>query len=302
MLSKGKKTLNFVEHLKSDKFGVIIKNDYLCACACARGARSEGGVLMYDFQKADMWKRISAWLFDFIVICMTIVGIAWLLSLALRYDFHYANYEASYDKYELEYGVSLDLSAEDFEKLTDEQLEVYREIDKKIQEDPQVIGTYTVLVNLVLTITALSLLLGHFAVGFMIPFFFGNGQTLGKKIFGIGVMRFDGVKISNFQLFVRSIFGKCIIETLVPVFIVMMIILGTTGIVGVAVLAALTLSQIVSVIATKARTPIHDMMASTVTMDMASQMVFESPEELLAYKQRLHEKMVNDSREQTPGN
>ena len=298
MLSKGKKTLNFVEHLKSDKFGAIIKNDYLCACACAR---SEGGVLMYDFQKADMWKRISAWLFDFIVICMTIVGIAWLLSMALRYDFHYANLEAAYDKYEQEYGVDLDISVEDQEKLTDEQKAVYQEIAQKIQKDPQVHGTYTVIVNLVITITALSILLGHFAVGFMIPLFFGNGQTLGKKIFGIGVMRFDGVKISNFQLFVRSIFGKCIVETLVPVFIVIMTILGVTGIVGIAVLAAIILSQIVAVIATKAHTPIHDMMASTVAMDMASQMVFESPEALLAYKQRLHEQMVNDTREQTTG-
>ena len=31
---------------------------------CAR----EGGVMMYDFQKANMWKRISAWLFDFILL------------------------------------------------------------------------------------------------------------------------------------------------------------------------------------------------------------------------------------------
>lgn len=257
---------------------------------------------MYDFQKADMWKRISAWLFDFIIICMTIVGIAWLLSVAFRYDFHYANLEAAYDKYEQEYGVNLDISAEESEKLTEEQKAIYQEIAEKMQKDPQIRGTYTVVVNLVLTVTALSILLGHFLIGFMIPMFLGNGQTLGKKIFAIGVMRFDGVRLSNLQLFVRSILGKCVVETLVPVFIIMMIFLGTTGIVGVAVLAALALSQIVSVIATKARTPIHDMMASTVTMDMASQMIFESPEELLAYKQRLHEKMVNDSKEQTPGN
>ena len=262
----------------------------------------KGGVMMYDFQKADMWKRISAWLFDFIVICMTIVGIAWLLSMAFRYDFHYANLEAAYDKYEQEYGVSLDISAEESEKLTDEQKAIYQEIAEKIQKDPQVRGAYTVVVNLILTVTALGILLGHFVIGFLIPFFFGNGQTLGKKIFGIGVMRFDGVRLSNLQLFVRSVLGKCIVETLVPVFIVIMTVLGVTGIVGIAVLAAIILSQIVAVIATKARTPIHDMMASTVAVDMASQMIFESPEELLAYKQRLHEKAVNDLKEQSPGN
>ncbi len=35
-----------------------------------------GGGSMYDFQKADMWKRISAWLFDFIMIGIVIVGVA----------------------------------------------------------------------------------------------------------------------------------------------------------------------------------------------------------------------------------
>ena len=248
---------------------------------------------MYDFQKANMWKRISAWLFDFIVIGIVIVGIALLLSLAFRYDFHYANLEASYDKYEEEYGIQFDLPLEEQKKLTEEKLEIYREAGEKMQNDPQIRGCYTVVVNLVLTITSLSILLGFFAMEFVIPLILGNGQTLGKKIFGIGVMRSDGVKLTNLQLFFRAILGKCVLETLGPIFIVIMIILKVFGIVGLAVLAAIVLSEIVFIAATKERFTLHDFMAGTVAIDISSQLIFDTPEELMAYKTKLHRERVN---------
>ena len=37
---------------------------------------------------------------------------------------------------------------------------------------------------------------------------------------------------------------------------------------------------------------IYDMLANTVTVDMASQMIFDSPEALLEYKQRVHAEAV----------
>ena len=169
-----------------------------------------------------------------------------------------------------------------------------------MQDDVEIRARYDIIVNLVLLITTLSILLGFAVMEFVVPLLFGNGQTLGKKIFSIGLMRSDGVKISTVQLFMRSILGKCTVETLVPVLIFIMIILRVTGIVGIAILAAIALSEIVLLIATKERTPIHDLMAGTVTIDIASQMIFDSPEALLLYKQQKHAEMVNSEREQTP--
>ena len=244
-----------------------------------------------------MWKRISAWLFDFIVIGIVIVGIALSLSAVLKYDYHYTKLEESYNKYEEEYGIDLEISNEDYEALSEEVKAKYIEAGEKMQDDAEIRARYDLIVNLVLVITSVSILLGFFVTEFIVPLCFGNGQTLGKKIFSIGVMRYDGVKLTTFQLFVRSILGKCTLEVLVPVFVFIMIILGVTGIVGIAVLAAIALSEIVFVIATKERTPLHDVMASTVTVDMASQMIFDTPEELLAYKQRIHSAMVSDAKE-----
>jgi hypothetical protein len=35
---------------------------------------------------------------------------------------------------------------------------------------------------------------------FLVPYLLKNGQTVGKKMFSLGVMRVDGVKISTFSL------------------------------------------------------------------------------------------------------
>ena len=46
------------------------------------------------------------------------------------------------------------------------------------------------------------------------------------------------------------------------------------------------------IIATRTRSPIHDMLANTVAIDFASQMIFDTPEALLEYKQRIHAEMA----------
>lgn len=256
---------------------------------------------MYDLQKADMWKRISAWLFDFIMIGIVIVGVATALSVALRYDAHYEGLEACYDKYEAAYGIDLGISNADYEKLSDDVKQKYLDAGEKMQTDPQIRARYDIIVNLVLIITVFSVMLGFLIMEFIIPLCLGNGQTLGKKIFSLGVMRIDGVRVTGLQMFMRSVLGKCTLETLIPVFIVLMILLRVMGIVGIAILAALFLSEIVLLIATKERTPLHDIMSGTVTVDLASQMIFDSTEELLAYKQRAHEQKVNAQREHAAG-
>jgi len=42
--------------------------------------------MIYDLQRANMWKRISAYLLDAILLGMVVVGFAFLLSGVLGYD------------------------------------------------------------------------------------------------------------------------------------------------------------------------------------------------------------------------
>ena len=92
------------------------------------------------------------------------------------------------------------------------------------------------IINLTLVITSISILLGYLLLEFVVPLIFKNGQTLGKKIFGIALMRNDGVKINTVMLFVRTVLGKYTIETMVPVLVIIMTFFGSAGIIGLAVL------------------------------------------------------------------
>ena len=105
-------------------------------------------------------------------------------------------------------------------------------------------------------------------------------------------MRIDGVKASPVMLLIRALLGKYAVETMIPVFVLLSFILGTASIVYVILLLMLILAQIILLIFTQARTPIHDMLAGTVTVDFASQLIFDTPEDLLEYKKKLHAESV----------
>ena len=55
---------------------------------------------MKDLQKASMWKRASAYLFDMILLATLAVALGVVLSLLLGYDGFHSTLEAAYDKYE----------------------------------------------------------------------------------------------------------------------------------------------------------------------------------------------------------
>ena len=252
---------------------------------------------MYDFQKANMWKRISAALCDLIVLGIAVVGLALLLSTLLGYDGYTARLEALSDSYETEYNVDFNISASDYGALTDEQKALYQTAMDAFAADSEASYVYTMIVNFTFLIITFSILIAFLLFEFFVPLLFGNGQTLGKKVFGVAVMREDCVKISPVILFARTVLGKCTVETLLPAYVLVMIYLNLIGIVGTTVIIALLIAQTVLLATTKARTPLHDKLAHTVTVDYASQMIFDSPEALMEYKQRLHAEKVASEKE-----
>lgn len=247
---------------------------------------------MYDFQKASSWKRISAKLFDFILTVMLVVGIAWLLSMAVGYDSHYSVMDDAKARYETEYGINLGISSEEYAALSEAEREKYDAANKAFGSDEEVLAAYSMLINLTLIIITFSILAAYLIFELFVPLIFGNGQTLGKKVFGIGVMREDGVKLSPLFLVVRTVLGKFTIEVMIPVLSVVMIYFGLGGLFSIVMIFGILLLQITFILTSRARTPIHDKLAHTVTVDLASQMIFDTPEAMLEYKKRIHEESV----------
>lgn len=246
--------------------------------------------MIYDLQKAGVLKRAAAWLLDIILLVVLACGIGMILSAALNYDQHSQALEACYERYEKEFGIDFDVYAD----LTEEEQARFEAANAALQKDTQALKAYNMVVNLSLTIVSLSILLSYLALEFAVPLLFGNGQTMGKKVFGIGLIRVDGVKISTFALFVRTVLGKYTVETMIPVLMAMMIFIGTIGILGPAIVLGLLILQVALIITSPTNSALHDHMAATVAVDLASQMIFATAEDLVEYKKQVHAEQVKN--------
>lgn len=244
--------------------------------------------MIYDLQRASMWKRISAFLFDAILLGIVAVLLGWGLSLLLGYNDYNAALDARYAHYEEAYGVDFSLSLSEYDALTEDEHARLLQAHEALSGDAQAAYAYNMLISLTLLIITFGILLGFIVMEFVIPLLLGNGQTLGKKIFGIALMRVDGVKVNAVSLFIRTVLGKFAIETMIPVLIIIMIYFGSIGIVGPLVLGLILLLEVVLTFSTYRRSQIHDLLANTVAVDLASQLIFDTQEDLIAYKQKVH--------------
>ena len=244
-----------------------------------------------SLQKASLWKRISAYLFDVIIAVMVTVGFATALAGVLNYDGYTEQLGSYYAEYEKD-GIDFDISDEDYNKLSEEEKAKYEEAKQAFASDERVLALYNTMFNVTLAIAGGSLLLTHLILYFAIPLFFKNGQTLGKKIFGLAVIRTNCVKATNPVLFIRAIVGQCAMETMVPALLLIMIFFGVLGSVGTITLFLLLALQLGVMIATKTNSTIHDLLTDTVVVDFASQQIFETEEARIAFIEEMQREEV----------
>lgn len=247
----------------------------------------------HELQRADFWKRLSAFMFDTMMIILAAVGIAAIMSLFMNYEEHYNTIETIEAECAAKYGINTDLTAEEYDQLSEEEKQRYLEADAEFGSNPLVADAYNKLLTLTLLTITFSLLIAYVGLEFVVPIFLKHGRTLGKKIFGLAVMRTNGVKLDGQAHFIRSIIGKYTMETMVPVYIILMIIFGNLGPIGTLMLIAFLILEIAVYASTRTRSTVHDLVSDTVVVDMASQMIFESYDDLMAYKTKLHEEEAN---------
>lgn len=241
-----------------------------------------------ELQKASMWKRISAWLFDNILLVTLAVLFGFCLSALLGYDTHSAALDDFYTKYESQYGIKFDITQEEYETLSEQEQANYDAAYEALLKDEEAIYTYNMVLNLTMVITSAGILLAVAALEFAVPLLLKNGQTLGKKIFGVALVRNDGVRLNTMQLFVRTLLGKYTVGTMVPVLICIMLIFGIVGFLGTVLLLGLLLAQILCLLCTRNKVGLADLMAGTVPVELNSQRIFASTEELIEYTKKIH--------------
>ena len=241
---------------------------------------------MEEIQRASIAKRISAGLLDVIAVSIIATLCAWLISLAADYDGWNKKLEDAYSRYESQYGVTFRITEEEYNNKSSSDKENYDNAYKALVEDSEAMKAYSMVTNLMILTVSLGLFIAVLIWEFIVPLFLKDGRTVGSLIFGIAVMRSNGVRISHISLFIRAILGKYAIETMISVYIIMMIFMNTIGIVGPLVICGILLMQLILIISTKNNQLIHCILSDTVVVDYGSQRIFDSQEDLLEPKKR----------------
>ena len=217
--------------------------------------------MTFDLQRANVWKRISAFLFDVILLAIACVLCAWGLSALLGFDAQYQTLMARYQAAADACGLDMSIMTQTYSALTDAQRALVEQANAVLAADETAVHAYGMVIQLSILIVSFGVLSGYLLLEFLVPLLFKNGQTLGKKIFGVALMRNDGV-------------------------------FGNLNIVVLGIVLILSVAQFVLFLATRKHSLIHDLLADTVAVDMASQMIFNSTDELVAYKAKLQAEKV----------
>lgn len=248
--------------------------------------------MAFSIQKANFWKRISAWLFDTILAITLAMACCMGASSVIGYDRVSNDYNtrlnAYYEEYGEKHGVDLNITQEDYEALTEREKADYdakkeiaeKDMSEALNKDEQMTKLYSKLFSLTTLLLCIGIFVSLLLLFFVVPLLFKNGQTLGKKLFGLAVVRTNGVKASNPVLFIRAVVGLYAMETMVPVLMAVMIYFGYLGIVGLITVALLAALQLGVMIKTPTNSSIHDLLTDTVVVEFVTQRIFETQEEL----------------------
>ena len=196
--------------------------------------------------------------------------------------------EAIEKKYDVKLNDFQYMTEEDRAKLPSEVTDAFEAYSLEVSTDKEVIFLYESIFTLSMMIVSLSLLAAFLVVEFAVPLYFGNGQTLGKKIFSIAVMQTDGVKLPVKTLFIRTVLGKYTIGTMVPALMLLSLMFGGSPIMPITIILGILLIQVILFLTSRTRSLIHDSLASTVAVDFQSQMIFDSAKDKEEYILRIH--------------
>lgn len=250
-----------------------------------------------DIQKASLWKRFAAALLDLILVVIIVTGMFAILSGWFGVDRYVAEIGQIYDRYEEKYDLNYDMTAEEFAALPEAEQTAYNErvlaADRELRSNPEEINLYIKTMLVILAVITIGILVAMLILEFGVPLLFGNGQTVGKKVFSLAVIRQDSVAITPLQLFVRTILGKFAVETMIPVCIAIMYTMGLMNLFLLLLIAALAIGEIAILIVTRNNCLLHDLIAGTVVVDYSSQRIFLSMEDKQTYEARLEAEREN---------
>lgn len=245
--------------------------------------------MSFSLQKASFWKRISAYLIDTVALIFLTMAFVLVFSPLFKVDDHSQKLRDYKTQYAAQYEVDLELAgkhpssiAEEEKAVYDANYEKYEAMNEAISKDKAVQAVNADIIIASALSFAASIFVSCLILHLFLPLLFKYGRTLGKRVFGLAVIRTNGVKLSTPVLFIRAMVGVYGIETMFPLLLLFMMIMGMLGFIGTILLIGFGILQIVCMLTTQTKQCIHDLLTDSVVVDMASQTIYETEDDLIA--------------------
>ena len=200
------------------------------------------------------------------------------------------------ESYKQQTGFDLNMSKEEYDALTEEQktqvnelrTKAGKEITEKLNANSDFMKEYKYINGLTPLMVSIGIFLSVLIFEFIIPVALKNGQTIGKKVFGLAVMHTNGVRVRPFSMYV--------FEMMVPIYLILMAFFYhvLSGYIAIGVIVAIVILQIAVFAYTFKSTAsvLRDLIARTVCVDFSSQMIFDSEEELMEFKKAQQDELA----------
>jgi len=215
-------------------------------------------------QKAPFFKRLLALMLDWMFIVIIIFTCVIPMSFLLKVDEYSEKFDQYYSEYEKKYGVDFDLTEEQFNAMTEEELKLYEEAYNALTSDEEANKAHDALFKRMLGSIELAILAGYLVMDVLFPLMLKNGQTLGKRVFGLAVRRANGEPTNMITILSRTVVGKFTVETAIPALVICSVLMGSLNLFGVLYVVAILVANIVLLI--KKNKVLHDILADTMVV------------------------------------
>lgn len=240
---------------------------------------------MLDFYKANPLKRLAAYVIDLILLVAITAGVVVGMCSAMDYDSYEAQFQAYCDQYSEQFDTDLSVPRTEVQSYSEEQQKNYYDALDALNQDKDALKVYTRMGMTVIAALTAGIFLGYLILELIIPLILKNGQTVGKKIMGLCVMHKHHVRVSALQIILRTIVGKCLIETLIFVWLLLLKHYGILGTTASLIMSVIAMIQGFLVLMSQANCGIHDKLFNTVVADFKQQYIFDTIDERIDYEE-----------------
>ncbi len=246
---------------------------------------------IYVPKRPPMVKRFAAMVIDAILVIVLATGIAFLVSKIYNYDKYYnAVYQAQID-----YGVyipsddgNITYNGKTYIICTEDKSLTQDEANARIKaltSDQTFKDNYYKMNLGPIIITSSALLVSLLIYEYIMPIFFKHGRSLGKYLFGIGYVNEDDLDISMKNLTVKFLFGKIIVNTVIPYTGVLLIIYQTgLVVIGCVFVLGVPIINILMLFLSKDQRLLSDYIGKMKPVDNNCQVYYKNIEDLNAAK------------------